>query len=440
MHAAIEPAFATRYARCVAKASTSKKAIYLATEAIQRALGDELRRTKSGLAHVSVAGESSCALSVNEAADASVRSDMLRAVGAVAPDADVATALVGKTLSVPVLDGKLALGTWQGVYLFEMAEGGGEREMTITLCDYGDARKTARRVAVAAPGRGCHLITGRVPKVEAAPKAGVATFFCQHTSASLTINENCDPDVRVDLAAALDRIVPEAWHHEGFFEHVDEGPDDMTAHVKTSLVGSTMRVPVVNGNLRMGTWQGAYLNEHRNVGGFGRGHSRDVLCVCDENDAMAQTSVSVSAGKRGLRDITDDVIAALRPTLDACRVGLVHCFCEHTSASVVVAKRGAEFEEKFERALNAIVPESWNDEFFRHTAEGPDDMPGHVKSTLVGASVTLPVADGALVIGDDHRLYLCEHRTVGGFNSGLTRRITLTLQGTGDEDATILKV
>jgi thiamine phosphate synthase YjbQ (UPF0047 family) len=63
---------------------------------------------------VSVAGESSCALSVNEAADASVRSDMLRAVGAVAPDADVATALVGKTLSVPVLDGKLALGTWQG--------------------------------------------------------------------------------------------------------------------------------------------------------------------------------------------------------------------------------------------------------------------------------------------------------------------------------------
>jgi thiamine phosphate synthase YjbQ (UPF0047 family) len=95
-----------------------------------------------------------------------------------------------------------------------------------------------------------------------------------------------------------------------------------------------------------------------------------------------------------------------------------------------VGQAGSEFEDAFERALNDICPESWNDEFFRHTAEGRDDMPGHVKSTIVGAGLTLPVVDGEIALGTEgQRVYLCEHRDIGGFNSGLSRNVTLTLQG-----------
>ena len=170
-----------------------------------------------------------------------------------------------------------------------------------------------------------------------------------------------------------------------------------------------------------------YLNEHRNVGGYGRGHSRDIVCVCDEADATTQTTISVSVGKRGLRDITDEVEDAVRDAIRGASIGALHAFCEHTSASLVIGSADDAFADTFERALNRIVPESWNDEFFRHTHEGRDDMPGHVKSTLCGAGKTIPVADGKLALGPEHRLYLCEHRNVGGFNSGLTRRITLTL-------------
>ena len=417
--------------RATTTVKTGKRAIYLATALVERALGERLRACKTGLASVYV-GSGGCALSVNENADPDVRTDLMRATTKIFGDEDegddaTAAAMIGKTLDVPVLDGKLAFGTWQGVYLLEFEEDGGEREVVATLCDYGGGRATALRKSVDAPGRGCHLVTADVPRVDATPKVGVMTFFCQHTSASLTINENCDPDVRTDLAAALDRVAPEKWHHEGVFDHTDEGPDDMVAHVKTSLVGSTVRAPVVNGRLSMGTWQGVYLNEHRNVGGYGRGHSRDIVCVCDEADATTQTTISVSVGKRGLRDITDEVEDAVRDAIRGASIGTLHAFCEHTSASLVIGSADDAFADTFERALNRIVPESWNDEFFRHTHEGRDDMPGHVKSTLCGAGKTIPVADGKLALGPEHRLYLCEHRNVGGFNSGLTRRITLTL-------------
>ena len=417
-----------RWTRATTLAKTTKRAIYLATSLVERALGERLRACKTGLVSVYVPS-ARCALSVNENADPDVRSDLMRAATNIFGDDDdgAATAMIGKTLDVPVLDGRLAFGTWQGVYLLEFEEGGGEREVVVTLCDYGGGRATALRKSVDAPGRGCHLVTSDVPRVDAAPKMGVVTFFCQHTSASLTINENCDPDVRVDLAAALDRVAPEKWHHEGLFDHTDEGPDDMVAHVKTSLVGSTIRAPVVNGRLSMGTWQGVYLNEHRNVGGYGRGHARDIVCVCDEADATTQTTITVSVGKRGLRDISDEVEDAIRDAVRGASIGSLHAFCEHTSASLVIGSADDAFADNFERALNRIVPESWNDEFFRHTHEGRDDMPGHVKSTLCGAGKTIPVADGKLALGSEHRLYLCEHRNVGGFNSGLTRRVTLTL-------------
>jgi secondary thiamine-phosphate synthase enzyme len=111
--------------------------------------------------------------------------------------------------------------------------------------------------------RGCHLVTNYI--VDAIPEirdlsCGLLNCFLQHTSASLTINENADPDVRKDLDMALDEIAPEDWD----YVHTAEGPDDMPAHVKSSLLGCSLVIPITSGRLNLGTWQGIYLCEHRN--------------------------------------------------------------------------------------------------------------------------------------------------------------------------------
>lgn len=96
--------------------------------------------------------------------------------------------------------------------------------------------------------------------------AGLLHLFLLHTSASLTINENADPDVPVDMGTAFDRLVPESWE----WQHSCEGPDDMPAHVKTTLSDSSLTIPIAAGRLVVGTWQGIYLCEHRNHGGSRR--------------------------------------------------------------------------------------------------------------------------------------------------------------------------
>jgi len=111
--------------------------------------------------------------------------------------------------------------------------------------------------------RGFHLVTREV--VSALPnlarvRVGFLQLFLQHTSASLTINENADPDVRADLERWLHRAVPE---NAPYFEHTAEGPDDMPAHVKSSVMGCSVMIPIREGRLALGTWQGIYLGEHR---------------------------------------------------------------------------------------------------------------------------------------------------------------------------------
>eukprot|EP00903_Cladosiphon_okamuranus_P011326 g10677.t1 len=136
-----------------------------------------------------------------------------------------------------------------------------------------------RTVTITAPCRGCHLITSEIlrqmPELGEF-KVGMANIFLKHTSASITLNENADPDVRTDMEAALNEIVPVKWHRE-MFTHVLEGPDDMTGHVKSSLVGASIDIPVTNGKFALGTWQGVYLCEHRDSGGFGGGHARNIV-------------------------------------------------------------------------------------------------------------------------------------------------------------------
>jgi secondary thiamine-phosphate synthase enzyme len=115
--------------------------------------------------------------------------------------------------------------------------------------------------------RGFHLITnevlGNVPEIKNI-KAGIAHVFIQHTSASLTINENADPTVREDMETHFNKMVPEDGN---YYQHTFEGLDDMTSHIKCSILGSSITVPIKNGKLNLGTWQGIYLCEHRNHGG-----------------------------------------------------------------------------------------------------------------------------------------------------------------------------
>ena len=115
--------------------------------------------------------------------------------------------------------------------------------------------------------RGFHLITDEILK--ALPqlkniKTGIINIFIKHTSASLTINENADPDVRTDFETHFSKMIPE---DSDYFLHTAEGPDDMTSHIKSSVLGCSLNIPVTGGRLNTVIWQGIYLCEHRNHGG-----------------------------------------------------------------------------------------------------------------------------------------------------------------------------
>ena len=119
---------------------------------------------------------------------------------------------------------------------------------------------------LSAKQRGCHLITreilDKLPKP--LPKVGLLNLFVQHTSCALSINENADPDVRSDMEKIMNHIVKE---NEPYYDHVFEGADDMPAHAKSSLFGVSLTIPITNGRLNLGTWQGIYLCEFRDYGG-----------------------------------------------------------------------------------------------------------------------------------------------------------------------------
>ena len=126
------------------------------------------------------------------------------------------------------------------------------------------------RLTVQTTGRGFTDLTAEIAKFagEARAKQGAVTAFIRHTSASLTIQENADPSVLADLATALDRLAPEnaGWRHDS------EGPDDMPAHVKTMLTATSLQIPLLDGELALGTWQAIYLIEHR-----ARPHRREIV-------------------------------------------------------------------------------------------------------------------------------------------------------------------
>jgi secondary thiamine-phosphate synthase enzyme len=121
-----------------------------------------------------------------------------------------------------------------------------------------------RNLTLPPHARGFHLVTETVlrqmPEIRTL-RVGLFHLFIQHTSASLTINENADPDVRIDFETAMNHAVPESLG----YVHTIEGPDDMPAHVKASMLGASLSIPIANGRLALGTWQGIYLCEHRDA-------------------------------------------------------------------------------------------------------------------------------------------------------------------------------
>jgi secondary thiamine-phosphate synthase enzyme len=131
-------------------------------------------------------------------------------------------------------------------------------------------RQVTGRLSVQSRGQGFTEITGAVADFvrESGLRHGLLTVFCRHTSASLTIQENADPDVRTDLLTALDRLAP----RNAGYVHDAEGPDDMPGHIRTLLTDAALTVPLADGRLALGTWQGIYLIEHRD-----RPHRRELV-------------------------------------------------------------------------------------------------------------------------------------------------------------------
>lgn len=120
-------------------------------------------------------------------------------------------------------------------------------------------------IKIEAKARGFHIITDQVERaLGELPSTGILNLFIQHTSAGITINENADPSVRVDFESIFNKLVPE---NQPYYTHILEGADDMPAHIKASLVGTSVQVPITNGQLNLGTWQGIYLCEFRDHGG-----------------------------------------------------------------------------------------------------------------------------------------------------------------------------
>jgi secondary thiamine-phosphate synthase enzyme len=123
-----------------------------------------------------------------------------------------------------------------------------------------------KAIVLPARQRGFHVITREVvaqlPELERL-RVGVCHLFLQHTSASLALNERVEPEVRTDMETFFNRVVPE----HGSYSHTYEGPDDMPAHIKALVIGASLTIPVTDGRLNLGTWQGIYLCEHRNHGG-----------------------------------------------------------------------------------------------------------------------------------------------------------------------------
>lgn len=232
---------------------------------------------------------------------------------------------------------------------------------------------------------------------------GVLNLFVRGPGVALSVNENCDATVRSDLAQALEHILPQP----------SKAAADAAADARALLMSTSLTLPITSGGINFGTWQGVYFARFR------RDTPGDLILTLADTGSGAQSQFTFDANKRQSHVIGAEVERALSgPFSEQPSTLLVHE--KHTSASLSLA--GIDLEP----TMRTVVPEKWNDEFFEHTYEGPDDMPGHVKSTLLGCGVVVPLSEGRAALGSGQSVMLNEHRDVGGYGVGHSRRIQVT--------------
>ena len=220
----------------------------------------------------------------------------------------------------------------------------------------------------------------------------VITRLGNASHGGLTINENADPSVRVDLKAALQELTSECKVKQSF-ENL----------FLSSIFGQSMIIPVEFGNLVLGTWQGIYLATFDNSVSY---HDLHVNCI----PATHIERLTFEAPSRGCHTITKIKSPG----------GILAVATLHTSASIGIVR--SHQRDRLEDAFNRVVPVAWHHNFFTHTFEGEDDMCGHVKSSLFGASTIIP--SHLLEHGNDsYSIVLNEHRDVGGWGGGHRRKI-----------------
>ena len=384
------------------------RGIFIWTDTLRASL-PEMRDVRVGMVNLFLRSTTG-ALTVNENCDPDVRTDMQNALEAIVPrDADEArAALVGCSIDLPIQDSRLALGTWQGLYLLAPRAGPVEVVATLVNMPREDIRIGRRNVKLPAPGRGCHPVRDALEDAPASSDgASLINVFVKHTSASVTVNDANDPHVGSALEAALNALVPESWNYPGgavTFRHTDEGDDDMPAHVKSTLVGASLTLPVDAGAAAVGGTRGVFLCEHRSGGGFGgSGGTRDAVItrVRSKKGFAVVLAIDTQRGA-GCVDVTGALRDVLRENADVADVsaGVAHVFARRASASLVVGSLEDGFGASFERILDDAVPRT----NARRT---------NAKTTLASVAATLPVSRGTLALGDGQAVFLCDHGSGG---------------------------
>mmetsp|Transcript_3733 Transcript_3733/g.8716 ORF Transcript_3733/g.8716 Transcript_3733/m.8716 type:complete len:338 (+) Transcript_3733:44-1057(+) len=221
------------------------------------------------------------AFSVNENADPDVRTDHLAAIPRLHAPGSGQSLLFRKSLTLPYSSSGFSMGTWQGIYLIDLRESNGPVEVEVT-CRPSWQRAEFSVMAAARSATQLENDIGKRLPVE----AGAVLVHEKHTSASLSIGSG-------NLEPAMNKVVPEQWHHE-FFQHTLEGPDDMTGHLKCSLLGCSATVPFLLGV----PLAPVRLNEHRYAGGYGVGHHRKISL-----DHLPETSTSFDLALSGTAEI-----------------------------------------------------------------------------------------------------------------------------------------
>ena len=354
--------------RVMSSSSSSSGFASLVTSRVARDARDALHPVATGVCHVCLVNDANASgVTINENCDPAVRRDVMRAFSELEFDATV----MKRSVSVPILSGAMAFGTWQGLYLCNFKNDNNDKEEVLirTTVRESDFKKTKRGEFVA-PRRGCHDATTTIATTVDITdvKTGVLNVMIKHTSASLTINDRRKAE---ELESGLNTLIPESWN-DTFLEHTMEGPDDCPAHIKATILGETMNVPIRDGKLVLSSEnEHILLCEHRNVGGYGGGFRREFIATV--NEAKAQEVVKLTVDKnRKLVNVSEAVRAFVTKANDA-TIEVVHVFSPKGGVFMSTADEAEAFLEHLDKKVssNAVL-----------------------KSSVIGASEMLVVEDG----------------------------------------------